>query len=201
MQLTSRSAIAANAPLAWGERIVDRQFATMTTAYQRNGGLASDHDFARLLRKRMSQPLSVLARWIVLRYGVSFVRDHQAWLPMFQFDCSDMSLKEGTQCVVREFTPVFDDWEVAAWFARGNGHVLRTGGFNAPTLKPVRKSFRICAISTPPSFAVSTPIDFCRRQACCTRASGELPARSIERNPNLGNRFSQGVPSATTVGN
>jgi hypothetical protein len=39
---------------------------------------------------------------------------------MFQFDGSDMSLREGPQRVVRELAPVFDDWEVAVWFASPN---------------------------------------------------------------------------------
>ena len=36
---------------------------------------------------------------------------------MFQFDLADMALQPGTAAVLAELAGIFDDWELAAWFA------------------------------------------------------------------------------------
>jgi uncharacterized protein (DUF2384 family) len=44
----------------------------------------------------------------------------QLWVPWFQFDRSDMTLRRGPAEVIAELEPVFGGWELASWFARPN---------------------------------------------------------------------------------
>ena len=101
-------------------RTEDRQFIMMEAAYLRTGGLVSGDEAARILRRHSSQPISQLARWIVERTIVSFYWNSRTLVPLFQFDRSDMSMRAGTSAVVRELHDVFDDWDLATWFAQPN---------------------------------------------------------------------------------
>lgn len=98
----------------------DHQFALMKRAYAGSGGLATGDEVAGLMRTHADQPISRLARWIVTRSVLSFVWRSQTWLPLFQFDRSDISLRPGTLAVVRELACVFDEWELAIWFCSPN---------------------------------------------------------------------------------
>jgi acyl-CoA synthetase (AMP-forming)/AMP-acid ligase II len=102
------------------QRLEGSQFLAMQCAYARNGGLASGDEVAQLLRWRSEQPISTLARWIVARTIVSFEWQSQTLIPLFQFDPSDMSPSAATVDVIRELSDVFDDWELASWFAQPN---------------------------------------------------------------------------------
>jgi hypothetical protein len=101
-------------------RTEDRQFVMMESAYLRTGGLVSGDEVARILRRHSGQPISKLARWIVERSIVSFYWNSRTLVPLFQFDRTDMSMRAGTNAVVRELHDVFDDWDLATWFAQPN---------------------------------------------------------------------------------
>jgi hypothetical protein len=96
------------------------QHIAMVDAYRRTGGLVSGAEAALLLRRHSTQPLSLLARWIVTRRMVSYVWQSEILVPLFQFDRDDMSLRRDSSQVVDELVDTFDDWELAAWFARPN---------------------------------------------------------------------------------
>jgi len=89
-------------------------------AFQRTGGLVSGHELTFLLRGRTSQPISMLARWIVERRVVSFEWHGETLLPMFQFDRADMSVHRDVAAILDELEGTFDDWELATWFALPN---------------------------------------------------------------------------------
>ena len=103
-----------------GQRIEDRQFLEMDSAFRRTGGLASGDEVARLLRRQSEQPISTLARWIVAREVVSFEWRSQTLLPLFQFDRHDLLLRPRAAHIVQELAGTFDDWETALWFAQPN---------------------------------------------------------------------------------
>ena len=92
----------------------------MEAAYRPIGGIASGDDLALLLRPSSEQPISRLARWIVARHVVSFHCGGTTWLPLFQFERAPMRVRPDVQAVIREISDVFDDWELAAWFALPN---------------------------------------------------------------------------------
>jgi len=97
------------------------QFATMARRYRDGGGLLTGNEVAQLVGRHADQSTSRVAHWIVDRSVVSLSWRAQIWLPLFQFDSCDMSLRPGTECVVRELAPVYDDWDLAVWFTNPNG--------------------------------------------------------------------------------
>ena len=70
----------------------DRAFATMLRAYKTGGGLARGDEIASRLHE-CGGGVSQLARWIVEREVISFKWQSELWLPWFQFDPVDMSVR------------------------------------------------------------------------------------------------------------
>jgi len=77
-------------------------------------------DLAGLLRGRVEQPLSTVARWIVAREVVSVAWRARTLLPLFQFDLASARVRAPVATVVSELVDVFDDGELARWFAEPN---------------------------------------------------------------------------------
>jgi hypothetical protein len=98
----------------------DARASEVLQAFQRTGGLASGAELTFLLRRRTSQPISMLARWILERRVVSFGWKGEYLLPMFQFDKADMTVRRHVSRVLDEFDGTFDDWDLATWFALPN---------------------------------------------------------------------------------
>ena len=99
----------------WGQN-----FDQVEVAYRRSGGIASDADVVSRLRLCSDQPVSRLARWIVARDVVSFEYRGTTWLPLFQFEGEAPAVLPSVTSVIRELVDVFDDWELATWFALPN---------------------------------------------------------------------------------
>ncbi|MFI5179557.1 MAG: hypothetical protein ACHQO8_13385 [Vicinamibacterales bacterium] len=89
-------------------------------AFRRTGGLVSGDELTLMMRRRTSQPISMLARWIVERRVVNFGRQGEYLLPMFQFDQADMGVRRSVSAVLDEIDGTFDDWDLASWFALPN---------------------------------------------------------------------------------
>lgn len=107
-------------PPAPVQSLEERQVLSMERAFRGHGGLASGEDLSLRLRARCDQPISLLARWIVSRTILSVSWRTQTLIPMFQFDPHDMSLRPSVTQVFGELRDVFDDWELALWFAQPN---------------------------------------------------------------------------------
>ena len=101
-------------------RVADKAFSLMEAAFLRTGGLDSDNAVAHRLRRHTGQPVSVVAHWIVKRQIVCFPWNSHVLVPVFQFDAGDMTLCPGVSDVLGELVDVFDDWEIAHWFASPN---------------------------------------------------------------------------------
>ena len=101
-------------------RIEDREFLLMSQAYSLHGGLASGDELAWRLRHHCDQPISTLAKWIVKREIVNLVWRSQILVPVFQFTNATMGVRPVVREVMTELEGVFDDWEIAAWFAQPN---------------------------------------------------------------------------------
>lgn len=89
-------------------------------AFHRTGGLATGDQLAAVMRHTVAQPISLLARWIVARQIVIVPCQGHTLVPLFQLEADFAGLRPGVAAVVRELGAVFDDWELAQWFARGN---------------------------------------------------------------------------------
>ena len=94
--------------------------AALAAAYRRHGGLASSDEVLRLMRPHADQAISRLARWIVTRRAISFTWHSCTFLPMFQFERADMSLKRAPNAIACELRAAFDEWDLAWWFVQPN---------------------------------------------------------------------------------
>ena len=92
----------------------------MLQAYERTGGLLDSDEAILLLRRHTSQPVSLLARWIVQQSVLSFEWESERLFPVFQFDPAHMSVRSEVSAVLLELSGTFDDRELAAWFAAPN---------------------------------------------------------------------------------
>ena len=99
---------------------VSEQFLGMLEAYRTSGGLLRAQEAAARCRPRGGTPAHALAGWISDRKVVSFEWLSRVWLPVFQFNCADMSRQSGLDDVLAELVPIFDHWELADWFATPN---------------------------------------------------------------------------------
>jgi hypothetical protein len=103
-----------------GRRLRDRQYVVMSEAFETSGGLVDCDALVRRMRKHWDQPISRLARWIIMRRVVSFAWQSQLMLPMFQFDPATMTVRPDVSQVIAELSDGFDDWGLALWFAQPN---------------------------------------------------------------------------------
>jgi hypothetical protein len=95
----------------------DRQFIAMLDGYRASGGLARRQEVAAEF-SRLGLALATLARQLAYQQVISFYWQSQVWLPLFQFNRSDMSLKPGLWRVIDELQCLHDRWELANWFVR-----------------------------------------------------------------------------------
>ena len=117
VQLPARAGIP---PHARWETELDPRAGEVLAAFARNGGIADSGEVTLMLRRRTSQPISMLGRWIAERRVVSFVWQGELVLPMFQFDRADMSLRAPVRAVLDELDGTFGEWDLATWFALPN---------------------------------------------------------------------------------
>lgn len=99
----------------------DHLFVAMRTAFRPTGGVARGEDLAGWMAARQRGDHASLARMIVNGDVISFEWNDSFWLPMFQFDPVDLSIRPGPRQVVKELHDDCDGWTLSAWFARPNG--------------------------------------------------------------------------------
>lgn len=95
-------------------------FAALLAAYRSTGGTARGDDVARLLDDHRLGNFDSLARLIATSDVFGFEWLSTLWIPMFQFELRDLSIKPGAQLVMAELGASFDGWARAAWFALPN---------------------------------------------------------------------------------
>jgi len=93
-------------------------FIGLKAAFRASGGAARADDLARLLEYRRSADGPTLQELLDKGAVFGFRWRHCLWIPMFQFDLADLSLKRGPHKVLDELSADFDGWTRAAWFAR-----------------------------------------------------------------------------------
>ena len=102
-----------------------RGFRALLWAYRATGGAARGEALVGLLQARRRGDLASLTRHIVSGEIFSFEWRHTFWVPMFQFEPGDLSIKHGPRKVLAELVTVFDSWSLAAWFAQPNSWLKR----------------------------------------------------------------------------
>jgi hypothetical protein len=101
-------------------RLEDRQYLDMGRAFGAHGGWVSGDEMSRHLRRHWDQPISVLANWLMNREIVNIVWHGRILVPLFQFGSEDLRIRPLVRAALAELVDVFDDWEIAVWFAQPN---------------------------------------------------------------------------------
>lgn len=100
-----------------GKDANDALFVDMLRAYRRSGCLASEAEVlgrtteCRALGWRVDSTCGTI---------ICFEWEQRFWLPWFQLDPADMSLRPGPARVTAELAPILDGWAMATWFAKPN---------------------------------------------------------------------------------
>lgn len=102
----------------------DRDYAAMLEAYRASGGTVRRDALARVLHGCEGAHDQTLGKLLVTHDVFSFEWREVHWVPMFQFDLRDMSIKPRPRRVVAALADVFDGWALAMWFSHPN-HWLR----------------------------------------------------------------------------
>lgn len=108
--------------------VVPLHWLSTAAAFSGTGGLVSGDDLADLIRHRCevagwlpdSEPVSLVARWIVTRSVISLDSPWGPMFPLFQFDLPTASVVDAMAPLLAELTRVFDDVELALWFVTPN---------------------------------------------------------------------------------
>ena len=95
-------------------------FDALRDAYLDFGGLTRGDDLARLLEDRARGDFVSLARLIASQRIFGLEWQHTFWIPMFQFDLRDLSVRRCLKPVLDELASQFDSWRLAAWFVEPN---------------------------------------------------------------------------------
>lgn len=96
------------------------RFVSLLNAYRASGGLARANEVAAQFQRRSNQGIPVLGGWLIRRHAIAFEWHSKLWMPLFQFNPSDMTLRAGLADILAELVVVYNDWEVANWFAQPN---------------------------------------------------------------------------------
>ncbi len=107
-------------PIAYGTTPNEQGFVALQSVYRPSGGLARGADLASRLQHRRVGGYVSLARLIVNRQVFSFSWQNDDWLPMFQFDTADLSLRPAVQDILAELLDIMDGWTLALWFVQAN---------------------------------------------------------------------------------
>ena len=95
-------------------------FRTIDARCRATGGLACGDVLSRLLGNQSGGNFVTLARMVSAGNVFGFPWRDVFWVPVFQFDLSDLSPKRIPQDVRTELGCSFDGWELAAWFTSPN---------------------------------------------------------------------------------
>ncbi len=97
-----------------------RGFVALLEAFRATGGTAPGEVVGRLLEEHRVGNVVSLAKLIYTGQVFGFEWRESLWIPMFQFDADDLSLKAGVQRVRAELPPLASGWALASWFAGPN---------------------------------------------------------------------------------
>jgi hypothetical protein len=101
----------------------DAGLAAMRSAYRATGGVACGDDLTRLASVYPHLEVAYLARRVAAGEVFGFNWRHSLWIPMFQFDLRDLSIRTGPRRVIEVLAPTLDGWTMAAWFIRANARL------------------------------------------------------------------------------
>jgi len=137
-----------------------RGFIALLEAFRASGGTAPGEIVGRLLEAHQVGDAVSLARLVHSGAVFGFEWRGSLWIPMFQFDAHDLSVRRGPQRVRAALPESCQGWALAAWFATPNawlqGHLPVDGlasdlraVLGAAARAPSRPSFQPQESNTP----------------------------------------------------
>jgi hypothetical protein len=109
-----------HAPGSFPETPDSNGFIALLEAFRATGGTAPGEIVGRLLEEHQAGDTVSLARLIHSGQVFGFEWRASLWIPMFQFDADDLSLKPDAQSVRAELPSLWSGWTTASWFAAPN---------------------------------------------------------------------------------
>lgn len=100
-----------------------RSFIALLEAFRATGGTAPGEIVGRLLEEHQVGNAVSLAKLIYTGQAFGFEWRDSLWLPMFQFDANDLTLKTSAQSVRAELPSLWSGWMLASWFAGPNAQL------------------------------------------------------------------------------
>jgi hypothetical protein len=98
----------------------DETFVSMLGGYRSSGGLAHMTEVVARIESGLGEDAGQLQRWSATRRIICFEWNAQRWLPRFQFAAAHALPHPDVELVLAELNAVFDECEVAQWFATPN---------------------------------------------------------------------------------
>ncbi len=98
----------------------EREFVSLCESCRSSGGIVGGDDLARLLEDRHIGDFVSLGRCIASGEIFGFEWRGSTWIPMFQFEPTDLSIRSALVPVISAFGRARDGWELAEWFTRPN---------------------------------------------------------------------------------
>ena len=112
--------LAVQAPRAITQIPSGREHSAVLAAFRSSGGIARDDDLGRLLDYLDRGDCISLAHMIARGSVFGFAWRGSFWIPMFQFELRDLSVKPNGQAVRAELGGAYAGWSLASWFAEPN---------------------------------------------------------------------------------
>ena len=100
-----------------------RGFIALLEAFRATGGTVPGEIMGRLLEEHRVGNAVSLARLIDTGEAFGFQWRNSLWIPMFQFDANDLTLKASAQSVRAELQSLSSGWTLAAWFGGPNARL------------------------------------------------------------------------------
>ncbi|MDO9004066.1 MAG: hypothetical protein Q7V20_11480 [Aquabacterium sp.] len=95
-------------------------FMTLVRAFFVSGGTVRAEELERQLQERQRGDYISLARLMASGKVFFFEWRDAFWVPMFQFDPQNLSVKSTFERIRDELTPQLNGWQLAQWFAMPN---------------------------------------------------------------------------------
>ena len=96
------------------------EFVSLCESCRSSGGIVGGDNLARLLEDRHVGDFVSLGRCIASGEVFCFEWRGSTWIPMFQFEPIDLSIRSVFGPVISTLGRVLDGWELAEWFTRPN---------------------------------------------------------------------------------
>ena len=101
-------------------RQADTEFVQMLDGFRSSGGLARLREVSELCALRGGPSIDMLATSLARKEIICVEWQSQGWLPLFQFDPVDMTVRPQIQPVVAELSCIYSPWDLAFWFSQPN---------------------------------------------------------------------------------